>query len=121
MLKYACLGIRLHVIKYANGTHLFARNRVAYQREIDQLLEPCQWIQIGQLGDAVLGEHQCLQAGYARREIGLDIRNAVLGEEQCAESGLQREVAELCDVVVSEVDRIVVLRALLVLMYQCTW
>jgi hypothetical protein len=111
-LKYACLGIRLHAINNGSGTHLFARHRVSHQREIDQLLKSCQWVQVGQLGYAVFGEYQCLQARYARREIGLDVRYAVLGEEQCAESGLQRKVAELRNVVVSEVDRIVVLRAI---------
>lgn len=42
----------------------------------------------------------------------MDIRDTVLREEQCAETGLKGEVAELRDIVVGEVDRIVVLHNL---------
>jgi hypothetical protein len=81
-------------------TYLFRRNRVAHQRQIHQRLESRQRVQICQLRNPVLGKNQRPQVRYTRREVRLDIRDAVLREEQGAEAGLEREVAELCDVVV---------------------
>jgi hypothetical protein len=72
----------------SNCTHLFARHGVAHQRQVDQLLESRQRIEISQLGNAVLREDYCLQVGYAGREIGLDVRDSVLREEEGAEAGL---------------------------------
>jgi hypothetical protein len=46
-------------------TYLFARHRVAHQRQIHQLLEPCERVQIGELSDAILGEDKRLQIRYA--------------------------------------------------------
>jgi hypothetical protein len=57
-----------------------------------------------------------LKAWYARREIRLYRRDTVLCEEEGTKARLQREVAELRNVVIREVDRVVVLRALLILM-----
>lgn len=91
-----------------NCAYLFARDRIVLQREIHQLLEAAQRIQLGKLGDPVLGENECGEVRDARAQVGLDVRNAVLSEEKCTEAGLQREVAQLCYVVVGEVDRIVV-------------
>lgn len=91
---------------------LFARYGVAHQCQIHQLLKPCQRVQITQFCNPVLRQDERLQVRYARREVRLDIRYPVLGEEQCAEAGLQGEVAELCNVVVGEVDHIVVLRGI---------
>ena len=73
------------------------------------MLETRQRIQVGQLCDPVLGKDQCAQVRYARREVGLDVGDAVLREEERSETRLEREVAELCDVVVGEIYGVVVL------------
>lgn len=64
------------------GTYLFACNRVPYQRQIHQVLEPRQRIQVGQLCDPVLVKDQCSKVGYARGEIGLNVGDAVLRKEE---------------------------------------
>lgn len=56
-----------------------------------------------------------MQVRYACGEVRLDVRDAVLREEECTEAGLEREVAELRDVVVRKVDCVVVLRDSLVI------
>jgi hypothetical protein len=73
-----------------------------------QLLESRKRIKVGKLREPVL----C-------REVRLNVRYAVLPKEQCAEAGLEGEVAELCDVVVREVNCVVVLRMVLVIVTAC--
>jgi hypothetical protein len=73
-------------------TYLFARHRIAHQRQIHKLLEARERVQIAELSNAILGEDERLQIRYARREIRLDVGHAVLREKQGSEAGLQREV-----------------------------
>lgn len=105
----ARIKLRLSQWQTRQCTHLFARHGVAHQSQKHELLEASQRIQICQLGETVLGQYQGVQIRYTRREVGLYAGDAVLGEKQRAQAGLQREVAELRDIVVGQVDGVVVL------------
>ena len=83
-----------------------------------QLVKPCERIEVGKLHEPVLCEDEGLEVRYTCREVRLDVRYAVLSEEQCAEARLEGEVAELCDVVVGEVNCVVVLRIVLVVIQE---
>jgi hypothetical protein len=84
-----------------------------------QLLESRKRIKVGKLREPVLCEDEGLEVRYTCREVRLNVRYAVLPKEQCAEAGLEGEVAELCDVVVREVNCVVVLRMVLVIVTAC--
>ena len=84
-----------------------------------QLLESRERIEVGKLREPVLCEDEGLEVRYTCREVRLDVRYAVLPEEQCAEAGLEGKVAELCDVVVGEVNCVVILRIALTVVQEC--
>ena len=88
-------------------TDLFRCNRVPYQRQVRQLCETTQWIQIRELSDPILREDQGVDIGYGRRDVRLDIRDPVLSQHQHLEVIIEREVSEVCDIVVGEINRIV--------------
>lgn len=76
-----------------------------------QLGAALQRVEVGQLGDVVLGEHEGVQVrqalGQARREAG----DAVARAQQRVQARRQREVGEARDDVVGEVDGFMVLFA----------
>lgn len=96
--------VRVHVC-----TYLLCRHRVANRRQKYQLLESSERVQIRKLCETVLRQDQCLQVGNARGEIRLQVRDAILPQEERAKAGLERKVAELCDVIVGQIDCVVVL------------
>lgn len=74
-----------------------------------QLLETAQGIEIGELGEIIRREDEGREVGYGSGERGLDAGDAVAGEQEGAQARREREVGELRDVVVGEVDGILVL------------
>jgi hypothetical protein len=90
--------------------YLFRRHRVAHDHEKNKLLKPSKRIQIRKLRNPILSQDQCLQIRNAGRQIRLDIRDAVLRQKQRAQARLEREIGELRDVVVGQVDCVVVLQ-----------
>jgi hypothetical protein len=63
-------------------TYLFARHWVPDQREVYQLLEAAQGIQIRKFSQPILRKNQSREVRDTRREICLNIGNAVLREEE---------------------------------------
>jgi hypothetical protein len=90
--------------------YLFRRHRVAHDHEKNKPLKPSKRVQIRKLRNPILSQDQCLQIGNAGRQIRLDIRDAVLRQKQRAQARLEREIGELGDVVVGQVDCVVVLK-----------
>ena len=74
-----------------------------------QLRERAQRIQIRQLGEVVRRQDQGGEVRDRLGQRGLDARDAVAGEQEGAQARREREVGELRDVVVGEVDGILVL------------
>jgi len=91
------------------SAYLSSRNRVLQQHEVRKLSESAQQIQIRQLGEVVGRQDQRREIRDRLGERGLDARDAVAGEQEGAQARREREVGELCDVVVGEVDGILVL------------
>ena len=74
-----------------------------------QLREGAQGIQIGQLGEVIRREDEGGEVGDRLGERGLNARDPIAGEQEGAQARREREVGELGDVVVGEVDGILVL------------
>jgi hypothetical protein len=69
-------------------TYLLGRHWVAERRQMHQLLESRERIEVGKLREPVLCEDEGLEVRYTCREVRLDVRYAVLAQEQCAEARL---------------------------------
>lgn len=88
---------------------LFAGHRIAHQCHICQLRETLQHIQIGELSDIVLGQHQRVQVRQALGQVVGEQSDAVLRAKQCLQSWRCGKVVELDEVVVCEVEALLVL------------
>lgn len=95
-------------------TYLLVCHRVANQCQIQQTLESCQRLEICQLREPIIGKDEGRDIRDRGRKIRLDRRDAVLRGEDGMQARLEREVAELHDRIVGQVNRIVVLGSNLV-------
>lgn len=91
------------------GAYLPSRNRILQQHEMGQLREAGQGIEVSQLGEVVRREDEGGEVRDRLGERGRDARDAVAGEQEGAQARREREVGELGDVIVGEVDGILVL------------
>lgn len=69
--------------------------------------EAAEHVEVGQLRQAVAGQHEVAQVGDGVGQRGLEGRDPVAREQQGAQAGRQREVGHELDVVVGEVYGIV--------------
>ena len=71
---------------------------------MSQFFEIPQYVQIGQFGKVVGGQHQNLEVGNCVGKGGLDAVDSVAGEEEGLQSRGEREVGQRADIIICEVD-----------------
>lgn len=104
-------GLCVCVYRGLESTHLAPRHRVLQQHQVGEFREAAQRLQIRQLADLVLGEDEGVQVRYRPGQRRLHARDAVARQQERLQARAEREVGEVGDVVVREVDAVLVLPA----------